>query len=236
MESFARGIIERFTGFAGPEGDFFRKARQVVKRVCDKESNCIDIGPGRGRLLNSILDCAPRGEHYIFEPNPEFRDLLSHRFIHYGCHFHHHILGSEVGSVHKSYKIEFTVNRLGPESRGQISDIIELDLPVTTLDEIVPQGYNPCVVKIDGKGNDIIAVVQGAQQMISRSGPHIIFHSGVGTQVGADKAGELYDLLAPHGLRISTLERWVNNQPCFNRDAFKQAAARGVRLDCIAYP
>src|SRR5579859_1809753 len=44
----------------------------VMKRVLERRSNCVDVGCHLGAILDQILRIAPEGEHYGFEPLPNF--------------------------------------------------------------------------------------------------------------------------------------------------------------------
>lgn len=236
MYGIAKNIISGFTAASVSERRFHSHARRVVRQVCNKDSNCIDIGAGRGRLLNNILDHAPRGQHYVFEPNPRYRENLSHRFANYRCRILNHMVGNEVGTVRRSYKIEFTINQLGTENRGKITDTVEVELPLSPLDEIIPGDYSPSLIKIDGKEHDISSVLRGAQRLIGRAKPHILIYCGLDWKIDKETAGELYAILSSNGLRISTPERWAGNKPCFTREEFTYGCTLGRSRQYIAYP
>lgn len=215
----------------------YSRARQIIRQVCDKESNCIDIGAGRGRALNILLDAAPHGEHYVFEPNPQYRELLVQRYMHDNCHIADTVVNNQAGVIRKSYTIALTINQPVEGRRKRKRDtVVDLELPTAPLDEIVPESYLPAMIKIDAKENDVYEVLLGAQQVIGRARPHILFVHGMGDRVDANRAREIYRLLAPHKLRISTPDRWLGNKPCFTGDEFvKSCTGSGVN-GYLAYP
>jgi len=49
----------------------------VMKRVLQENSNCIDVGCHQGSFLKEMLHFAPQGTHFAFEPLPElYQGLL----------------------------------------------------------------------------------------------------------------------------------------------------------------
>lgn len=236
--NYMYGTIKSVMGLvADADAGLYSKARQIIRQVCDKESNCIDIGAGRGRALNMMLDAAPRGEHYVFEPNPQYRELLLQRYVHYNCHITDTVVSNRAGVIHKSFTIEMTVNQLVEGGRKRKKDtVVDLELPTAPLDEILPVSYLPALIKIDAGENNVYEVLLGAQQVMGRARPHILFVHGMGDMVDADKAREIYRLLAPHKLRISTTDRWLGNKPCFTGDEFVKSCTGYGANGYIAYP
>src|SRR4029453_2977200 len=52
----------------------------VMERVLGRTSNCIDIGPSTGAILEHLVRLAPCGTHFAFEPLPEFHESLVRKF------------------------------------------------------------------------------------------------------------------------------------------------------------
>lgn len=42
----------------------------VMRRILAPDSICVDVGANTGRTLSLMLEIAPRGKHYAFEPIP----------------------------------------------------------------------------------------------------------------------------------------------------------------------
>jgi hypothetical protein len=52
----------------------------VMKRILKENSNCVDVGAHSGSILRLMLECAPRGQHFAFEPLPDFAKGLRASF------------------------------------------------------------------------------------------------------------------------------------------------------------
>ncbi|HMP29156.1 MAG TPA: FkbM family methyltransferase [Saprospiraceae bacterium] len=55
----------------------------VIKKHCLPNSNCIDIGCHKGEILDLILQHAPHGQHFAFEPLPDFYKNLKKKYQQY---------------------------------------------------------------------------------------------------------------------------------------------------------
>jgi len=45
---------------------------EIMRRSLAPHSNCVDVRCHSGVMLDELLKFAPRGEHYAFEPLPDF--------------------------------------------------------------------------------------------------------------------------------------------------------------------
>ncbi len=81
-----------------------------------------------------------------------------------------------------------------------------IQVRVARLDDELPDGFAPDLIKIDVEGAEV-KVLHGAVETLSRYRPVVLFEHGVG---GADlygsTSGELHDLLIGAGMRIFDLE------------------------------
>lgn len=48
----------------------------IMRLVLDQNSCCVDVGAHRGEILSEIIDIAPMGNHFAFEPIPYLCELL----------------------------------------------------------------------------------------------------------------------------------------------------------------
>ncbi len=75
-----------------------RQTELIISKVCGKESSCIDVGCHKGEVLDIMLQYAPNGTHFGFEPIPEMYHALCEK---YGdnCEFFDVALSDEVGET-----------------------------------------------------------------------------------------------------------------------------------------
>jgi hypothetical protein len=57
-----------------------RQTTEVMRRVLNRRSSCVDIGAFRGLFLGQMLELAPEGHHFAFEPLPHLASELQSRF------------------------------------------------------------------------------------------------------------------------------------------------------------
>ena len=58
-----------------------RATQQIMKRVIRSNSNCIDVGCHKGEMLDLMLKYAPKGNHFAFEPIPDYYKQLKQKSI-----------------------------------------------------------------------------------------------------------------------------------------------------------
>src|SRR5438128_2281956 len=57
--------------------EYDKQSLAVIQKVCNPESNCIDVGCYKGEILDFMNKYAPKGTHYGFEPIPSlYHDLV----------------------------------------------------------------------------------------------------------------------------------------------------------------
>jgi hypothetical protein len=107
-----------------------------------------------------------------------------------------------------------------------------LDVEVTTLDEELPAGYMPNVIKLDVEGAEGL-VLAGALKTIVASRPIVIFEHGRSAAAVYDTtAADVYRILVSEAdLRIFDLD---GNGP-YSLAAFTKATADDMRWNYVAH-
>ena len=59
-------LIEAFYRLPVDKYDF--QTTELIRKHLKKDANCIDIGANLGHILMEIVDAAPKGKHFAFEP------------------------------------------------------------------------------------------------------------------------------------------------------------------------
>jgi FkbM family methyltransferase len=197
-----------------------------------EDSNCLDVGANEGRFLYQMVQRAPRGRHMAWEPIPELADRLRAKFPQVDVR--RAALYDEPGES------EFT---LVPEDMGY-SGLREraypadyrtekIRVPLERLDDVLPDGYVPHVIKVDVEGAEL-QVFRGGRETLVRHRPVVVFEHGPGA---ADRygttPGEVHDLLAGEaGLRIFDLDA---TGP-LSRGQMEELFAAGSRWNFVALP
>jgi FkbM family methyltransferase len=180
--------------------------RVVLATVLRASSNAIDVGANEGAVLREILRLAPQGSHIAFEPIPDLYRRLAEGFPTVdvrqaalsdtaGTTEFTHVLGAEAYS--------------GMKQRSDLpadADVERISVRVDRLEDALPPGYVPALVKIDVEGAEL-QVLRGAAVMLEAHRPFVLFEHGSG---GADLYGtspnEVFDLLSGVGLNIFDLD------------------------------
>jgi len=192
--------------------------RVVLATALRHDGNAIDVGANQGDTLEMILAVAPDGRHIAYEPIPGLAEELSARYPHVDVR--NAACSDEAGSAQFTHVLNAPAMS-GLRQREDLPDhateVEQIDVRLDKLDDALPDGYVPSLVKIDVEGAELL-VLRGAAETLARHKPFVIFEHGVG---GADlygsKPGEVYDLLSDAGLRIFDLE---GDGP-YTRDGFE---------------
>lgn len=164
-------------------------------------SDCVDVGAHTGAVLEHMLRLAPMGRHLAFEPLPAMAASLRARFPAVDIR--------EVALSDRSGRATFTHVRTRPAYSGfrrrsypGAEEVEEIEVRTATLDECLPSGFCPAVVKIDVEGAEA-EVLRGAAETLSAHRPLVLFEHGAG---GADHYGttseEVFGLLSDCGLAV----------------------------------
>ncbi|HEX5147111.1 MAG TPA: FkbM family methyltransferase [Conexibacter sp.] len=199
--------------------------RVVLATALRRDGNAIDVGANQGDTLEMILAVAPDGRHIAYEPIPHLAAQLTGRYPQVDVR--NAACSDEAGSA------EFTHVLNAPAMSGlrqredlpaHAGEVERFSVQLDKLDDALPDGYVPSLVKIDVEGAELL-VLRGAVETLARHRPYVIFEHGIG---GADlygsKPGEVFDLLTEAKLRIFDLE---GDGP-YSRDAFEAVFAEPI--------
>jgi FkbM family methyltransferase len=226
-----RAARSRFSPTARREARDDERLRLLLAFVLGEDSNCIDVGAHRGGVLEHIVRLAPRGRHIAFEPLPELCTELRERFP--GVDVRESALSNERGER----TFVFVQNHpalSGFRRRDYPSAPVmrEISVEVDRLDDSLPEGYVPALIKIDVEGAER-EVLEGALETIARHRPAVVFEHGKGAAPHyGTQPRDLYGLLCDRaGLRIFDLD---GNGPFALRD-LERIFERGDRWNFVAH-
>jgi FkbM family methyltransferase len=217
--------------------EYDRQTFAVFAKVLKRDSCCLDIGAHKGSILKEMIRLAPRGEHHAFEPLPYLAKRLRGKFRRVNVH--------EVAVADETGNASFCFVENAPAWSGLRLREYEFGQPVITpievkvarVDDLVSKDLRVALIKLDVEGGEYHAL-RGAADTIRRSRPYIVFEAeepstgkyGVSPEV-------LFDLIAnDFGLQVSTMQRWLENQPPYSRREFHENWHRGREFYFLAYP
>jgi FkbM family methyltransferase len=217
--------------------NYDRQTVEVMFQVLRRNLNGVDVGAHAGDILQRMVNIAPRGRHYAFEPLPHLAQELSKRFPQVIVH------QAAVGD--RSGESEFLFVENDPAYSGLRRRIYSRPDPkispirvrVVTLDEVIPPNESIAFIKLDIEGGEFHAI-QGAIETIRRSKPVIVFESGSHSigQYGV-KPEDVYRFMAETlGYELSTMERWLKRKPPYTREEYENDWNHGPEYYFIATP
>jgi len=192
--------------------------RVALATALRHDGNAIDVGANRGETLEMILSVAPHGRHIAYEPIPALAAELAARYP--GVDVRNAACSDEAGSAEFTHVLNapaLSGLRQRSDLPSHATEVERITVTLDKLDDALPDGYVPSLIKIDVEGAEL-HVMRGAAETLARHRPFVLFEHGIG---GADlygsKPGELWDVLDGAGLRIFDLE---GDGP-YSRDRFE---------------
>lgn len=144
--------VHRPTSPDGRNELYDRQTVDVMKKVLEPSSDCIDIGAFKGDFLRVMVGLAPGGRHYAFEPLPHLAQALRERYPSVevieaalsdrpGRRRFRHVQGAEgySGFFRRPYDT-------------YEENVSTIDVDVVRLDDVLPEQIHPRFVKIDVEG------------------------------------------------------------------------------------
>ena len=202
-----------------------RQAFEIMERVLQDHSSCIDIGCYKGQFLREFIRLASKGKHYAFEPIPSYSKHLKTQFP--SVEIVEAAVSDSSGDA-TFYFMEDSPARSGLRRRDWIKltrEPREIIVKTVRLDDIIPANKKIDFLKIDVEGAQVL-VIRGGLETIGRNKPFVLFEHGArGAAEFGTSSEELYDLIVNKcGLKISLLPDWLANKtPFFSEQAFIDA-------------
>jgi FkbM family methyltransferase len=180
--------------------------RLVLAILLRSDSNCVDVGAATGGFLGDVIRIAPRGAHVAYEPLLELSRELHIRFPNVdvrqaavgdsqGEVEFMHVTSSPGWSGLREYQIQ---TRQRPRIEWRTVSCVRLD-------DDLPRGYAPTLVKIDVNGAEGL-VLRGAQQTLTRYQPIVLFEHGLAAQAYSMSSTEIHALLAECNMDVFDLD------------------------------
>jgi FkbM family methyltransferase len=170
------------------------------------DANCVDVGAHGGALLREIVRCAPEGRHIAFEPLPAQAAGLRRDFP--GVDVREVALSDQEGTM-PFVHVETNPELSGLRERDYAADerLASITVDVQRLDDALPDGYVPALVKIDVEGAELL-VLRGAAETLRAHRPIVLFEHGAGAaeRYSSEPSAAIHALLGEVGLRIFDID------------------------------
>jgi FkbM family methyltransferase len=204
----------------------------LLMRVLEPDSDCLDVGAASGSILREMVRLAPRGRHVAWEPLPEQAARLRAEFP--AVDVRQAALSDFNGHAdfqHATDEPTWSGFRARPTPRG--SRFASLVVACERLDDALPEGVEPRLIKIDVEGAEE-SVLRGAIETLRAHRPVIVFeHARGGAELYGTTPGTIHALLAGQvGYRIEGLD---GDGP-YDRSSFERVFQIGERYNFVAWP
>jgi FkbM family methyltransferase len=171
-----------------------RNLLRLISWVVPIDGCCIDVGAHLGTFTKRMADVAPNGRHIAYEPLPDFADRLRSSLPQVSVR--EVALSDEVGETTFSY----LPSRPAESSLGEVDGARVLRVRVSKLDDDLPPGFVPSLIKIDAEDHEL-AVLLGADRILAEHHPTLALEHGVGPNTH-----ELLAFLDRHGYRVFDMD------------------------------
>ena len=208
----------------------------LIKKVLRHDANCIDVGAHTADILTKLLEAAPHGRHFAFEPVPWLYSSLEKK---YGKR----VRVSDIALSNKKGNDTFYVFKERPALSGLkkqwrqgLTDLPEeIPVKIDTLDNVIPQDLPIDIIKVDVEGGEL-QVLQGAYNILKKYKPMVLFEFGLGGSDLYDATPQkMYDYLQDCGLSVSTLEYFLEGRPILSREEFIGQYEKKYNYFFVAY-
>jgi FkbM family methyltransferase len=217
--------------------DIDRRDTELIRRAIawslGPDSCCVDVGAHSGGVLGEIVRVAPHGHHIAYEPLPHLADRLKAAFpqVDVRCAaLSDHAGESSFARVRAAEPWSGLVFRPLP---GNVEpDVEEITVQLEVLDEALPEGYVPDLLKIDVEGGEE-SVMRGALRTLRDHRPLVVFEHGYGAaNAYGTEPDDVFGLMVDEaGMRIFDLD---GGGP-YELDAFKAAYFSSERVNWVAH-
>ncbi len=203
--------------------EYDRLTLKIFKSHLKPNSNCIDVGCHKGEILEEILKLAPNGKHYAFEPIPDMFQKLELKFKN-KVSLHNLALADQEGETTFNY-VKNAPAYSGIKQRKyavENPEIEKINVKLNKLDNLIPSETKIDMIKIDVEGAEF-GVLKGAQELIKRDRPLILFEFGLGaSDFYGTEPSDIFNLFQDCGMRIYKLKDHLSGQEAIELKDFEQ--------------
>ena len=237
MIGFIKKVIKTIPIAFTQNQKYDKQTKLIIKKVCNQQSNCIDVGCHKGEVLDIFIKYAPSGYHYGFEPIPDMFKKLQMKYKGSKSKIFDVALCNSIGETAFNYAISNPAYSGLIKRKYDNKDEIDQQIIVETnlLDNLIPPNVKIDIIKIDVEGGELL-VLEGAINIIKKYKPVIIFEHGLGASEFYNSTPEkIFRLLSDCGMKISTMNNWLTNKPYFTLNEFKYQFDNKINYYFIAY-
>lgn len=209
----------------------------ILQRVLKRDSNVIDVGTHDAEVLQYVLELCPEGQHYAFEPLPEYASRL-HASLPQNVKVCELALSDAPGE--QAFFRNLTDSGRSGLRRTRYDSahaVQKICVRAARMDDVLVSDHRVDLIKIDVEGAELL-VLRGASGILERWRPFVVFEHGLG---GADEAygctpEDLFSLLTSFGYCLFTLRGFLRDENPLPCKDFAEAFRSGREYYWLAAP
>jgi FkbM family methyltransferase len=178
--------------------------RLLFAALLRPDAHVIDVGANHGVVLAELVRLTPNGRSLAFEPIPELYAELTAAFPEVDVR--DVALSNGPGRASFQHVVSADgYSGLRRRTYPSKAEVREITVRTARLDDELPDGFEPALIKIDVEGGELGAL-RGAERTLATHRPVVIFEHGQGAaEHYGTTSGEVWDVLDGAGLRIFDL-------------------------------
>ena len=238
LKRWIKKILKRIPVALSKNHKYDLETRKVIKRICKRDSNCVDVGTHEGEILDIFLKYSPEGTHFAFEPLPYLHKYLTRKYSKFkNVHVYDFALSNSEGRSEFNYVVSnpaYSGLKKRTYDRKNETDA-KIEVKKQLLDNIVQSDVSIAMIKLDVEGGEM-DVLQGAVKTLDRYKPVLLFEFGIG---GSDIYGatpeKLYEFLGKFNYRVFVLADFLKNRNPLSIQDFKKQFYNQINYYFLAY-
>jgi FkbM family methyltransferase len=213
-----------------------QQTAEIMRRTLAADSTCVDVGCHSGGILREMLQYAPQGAHYAFEPIPALYQYLVATFPNVK------LFNLALSNVSGETTFQHVTSNPGYSGLKQRrydrpdETIEQIQVRTELLDHIVPADVTIRLMKIDVEGAEL-QVLEGGGETVRRCRPIVIFEHGLGA---SDHYGttpeQIFAFFEARAMLVSSMGRYLEGAAALSRSEFSGQFYNGENFYFMAYP
>ena len=207
---------------------------KIMKIVLEEESTFIDVGCHKGEVMDQALKLSSKGIHFAYEPIPDLYNKLKVKYKN-KCVVKNFAISDNSGNSDFYHVISNPAySGIKKRSYPKIEKISKIKIKTTTLDDQLLNEKRVDLIKIDVEGGEY-GVLKGAEKVIEKFHPVIIFEHGLGASDYYNTTSEdIFDFFENSKYSLFTLKGFIGESSPISKDKFNDLYRRNKEYYFLA--